>query len=156
MSGYDFVVEHMDIIERIARKSCRGRYDLVDELMEDAFDRTPRIVELWNPVYGVSLEAYVFGTLRRYMWKWMNKNFARLEKNELLEDEHAQPQSLDFETRDEVNSILERLDEYDRTLLVLYFFRGNTFKEIAAILNVSKGTARNHFRIALKRAKEVV
>jgi len=155
MKPYEFVVEYMDAIERVARHSCRGRYDLVDELIEDAIDRAPRIIELWDPTYGIPLHVYVLNTMRRYMWKWMNKNFARLEKNELLEDEHAQPQSFDLDTRDQVNTILERLDEYDRTLLVLYFFRGNTFKEIGGILNVSKGTARNHFRIALRRAKEV-
>jgi RNA polymerase sigma factor (sigma-70 family) len=153
--GLRWLAEHEPEVRRLAKRSCRGRYDLVDDLWEEAIDRVPRMVDdLWDgerPVY-----PYVMANLRMYFWKWMNAQMDRHEMTCPLPDDLAAPQpSVDPDVREQVQAILEQLDPYDAALLSLCKLAGLTFEEIGHTMGVSKGTAWNHYQNALTAARRI-
>jgi RNA polymerase sigma factor (sigma-70 family) len=67
------------------------------------------------------------------------------------------PEHMDFayteqETDDSIQYILNKLSEYDRTLLILYYLKGFTYEQIANAFGVAKGTIHTHMQKALRRA----
>jgi len=49
---------------------------------------------------------------------------------------------------------LNKLDEHDRCLLVLYFWRGYTYEDIAATLGCVKSMVCYYMKRALQHARE--
>ena len=77
MDGFDFLVKYEPFIKKLAKRSCRGRFDMIDELIEVAYDRVPGIVARFDPSRGVSLWRYTSNSLRLYMFKYMNAEAKR-------------------------------------------------------------------------------
>lgn len=59
------------------------------------------------------------------------------------------------EGKDEAHNILRRLGEGDRTVLLLRYWKGLSFRRMAAELGCSRGTAMNRFNEALRNAAAV-
>ena len=153
--GFQFLVDN----ERAVRQLCR-RYGLEHEedLWDVAVDRVRWITELFDDSSGVSRKAYVLGSLRRYMLKWIVSVVRRRSKLEgLYEQEHTYRAGEDFisecDDRDAVYNVLENVSSYDRKLLVLHVVVGMSFAEIGELLGFSTGTAHTHYSLALRRAK---
>ena len=58
------------------------------------------------------------------------------------------------ETRKKVQQALERLGEEDRQIIILKDLQGHSYDEIAAILQVPKGTVRSRLHRARMELKE--
>jgi RNA polymerase sigma-70 factor (ECF subfamily) len=55
-----------------------------------------------------------------------------------------------------VEAALQRLTPYDRTILVLYYQEGRSYKEIASILDSPMGTVKTHLYRARERLKHMM
>ena len=58
------------------------------------------------------------------------------------------------ETRKKVQEALERLEEGDRQIIILKDLQGQSYDEIAAILNIPKGTVRSRLHRARLELRE--
>lgn len=163
--AWEFIRLHEKELKGLVKRSCRGRFDLCDDIWCDVIvARTEQCMSTWDEALGSSLKQHVFRALKWYVFKWLNKQLhLRYVEGQLaarhspLYDETACSFTpfVDFERSDEVQYILSQLDEYDRSLLELYHLGGLTFEAIGDILNVSKGTARNHYILALEKARDI-
>lgn len=155
--GLKWLAANWERVAYLARKACRGRYDLIADLIGEAVDRVTGIASNYEPALG-SQDAHMITNLRWYMFKWMNANAKRLSRHSPLGDseewlpgvEHQLP---DLDGKDLVQEVLAGLSELDRTLLLLYHAHGMTHEEIGRRLGVSKGTARLHCIRALEAAQ---
>jgi RNA polymerase sigma-70 factor (ECF subfamily) len=70
-------------------------------------------------------------------------------------DERAPGESMESEeTRKKVQQALERLEEQDRQIIILKDLQGHSYDEIAAILQIPKGTVRSRLHRARMELKE--
>ncbi|HEX7896260.1 MAG TPA: sigma-70 family RNA polymerase sigma factor [Planctomycetota bacterium] len=70
-------------------------------------------------------------------------------------DDRAPGESMETEeTRKKVQQALERLEEEDRQIIILKDLQGHSYDEIAAILEVPKGTVRSRLHRARMELKE--
>lgn len=70
-------------------------------------------------------------------------------------DERAPGESMETEeTRKKVQQALERLEEEDRQIIILKDLQGHSYDEIAAILQIPKGTVRSRLHRARMELKE--
>ena len=151
--AWDFMAREERMLRGLCYKMCRGRRDKLEELWDIVVDRLPGIVVTYDPRRS-SFKTHAYGNLRWYMWKHMN-NGARYAgtHRSLGEDEHSYQEAPNIDITDEVQSILSKLDPYDRAIISLYTLCDLTFEEISSILEVSYGTARAHYRKAIERAR---
>jgi RNA polymerase sigma factor (sigma-70 family) len=152
--------DHWDVLENcwwqfraMCKKSCRGRYDLIDEMMGEVVDRIERICNTWDPTYEVPLRAHVFINVRRYLWKWMNRRMKRLMVSLPEQYEGAASQDDAIAQRDSVQYILDGLDDEHREVLEMYHLQHMTFEQIAYELDVSRSTVRKLYHNALAQAR---
>lgn len=155
---WDFILQYEPGLRALCRKACRGREDVLDELWEECLDRVPRIIETWDPDYGVGLWTYLARSLRLYLWKWMNANMRRMARHESIKGSQGSysPDHSKLVLSDEVQYYLQGLSDWDRWLLTTYYAEGYTFDEMGSVLNVTKGTVRLYVQAALARAKHQV
>jgi len=161
---WEFIVENEAALRATCRFMCRGRYDLVDDLFCDCC--VARAEDIWNtydPTHesGASLDTHMFGNMRRYMWKWMNRMGRPYGERHYVQpaddfDAGGNHAFVAIDDRDEVQYILERLPEFQRTVLLMYLAKDMTFAEMADVMGCARGTARNHYLRALAAARELV
>ena len=93
-----------------------------------------------------------FITYARVQLRWELRRRARRTTGELLCEPTAR--TVNQWARDEVDSILSKVDEYDRTVLVMHYMVGMTFRDMGEAMGVSKSTARYSVERALRRCRE--
>ena len=101
-----------------------------------------------DPLGAASFGTYLYSALRRRYAGW----YRRPQTVEQFQERAAIPEP---EFDDTVQYIMDRLDEYDRALLVLRFWEGMTLQEIADVIGSSKATVSVELRRALERARDV-
>lgn len=155
---WKFILDNEKELRNLCRIMCSHRYDLQDEAFSQVCFRMPQIFSTFDVRIGASIKTHAFKNARWYLWKWLRGPHVRRPKQEAewesLPDEVPE-EIIDLDLPMEVQQIMDRLSEYDRTLLLLYHVHSYTFQEIADYLDVVKGTARNHYLAALKRAREI-
>lgn len=157
MDHWEFVEENYEGIRNLCRRMCRRRYDLVDDMLSDMVTTyVPAIFENWDPTFDVPPDKKAWVDLKWYCWKWMNRRmrtevirFPQLEFEEEIPDKRKDEHDL----RDEVQTLLSKLSAYDSAMLSMHLLCSMTFEDIGNALDISKGTARNHYIKALNRAK---
>lgn len=165
-AAWEFLVTYQPAIINICRKRCRGRPELIDELLSEAAVRVPIIHDMWDDTVGVKLTTYVFTSLQWYLWKHMNKckkielpQCSDEEKDELAQVKCRLSDTqigYDLEVKDQVQLVLGQLDEYDRWILDAYYMCGWTFEEVGDALGITKITASKHVARAMRRAREII
>lgn len=156
ISQWDFLIEYEKPLRRLARRMCRRRYDLVEELYSHAIvDRIGRVLETFDPKRNVPVEMYAFKTLKWYCWKWMNRRMRLEVAPRVPFPPNLAVKAYDQDDIDEVQTYLGRLCPYDASLIQLHDLCGLTFEEMADILETTKGTARNHYNRAFDRLQGV-
>lgn len=160
---WEFVLAHEKRLKKLCASQCRGRTDVIDELWCDVVvGRAEAIYKTYNPEHesGASLTSHMITNMRFYMFKWitsMGRPYSNRHQQRLPEDyDREGVQRDELELKDWVNTIMERLSEYDRSILHMYHYQDMTFKEIAAVLGYrAKGTARSRYLDAMERARAI-
>ena len=161
---WDFVIENEDRLRAFVEVACKGQYHLYDDLWASCvMDRVQGIFATYdvNHESGASLSTHMFASIRLYIYKFMAKQAQGRVKGGKFQgqlstdyDEVATESEIEheLETRELVQYVLTRLPEYDARLLRMYHWDEMTFQEMADELGFNaKGSARLHYRSALKR-----
>lgn len=168
---WEWILLHETEIRAMLARMCRKRYDLLDELWSEVIiEKCEQCMNAFDPCHPshASLKTYMMRNLQMYTWKWMNRlgrphRERGFQSLSLFFDKRDSPhgkvviEKQKHDDVDEVKTILDQLDEYDRTLLELRHIHDLTFQEIADVIGVSaKTTARIHYRAALARAQSFI
>ena len=75
---------------------------------------------------------------------------------EMLEARETSPldQTLESETREQVRACVDKLPEFLRQVLVLVYYQGLKYREVAEILDVPVGTVKSRLHTALLKLQE--
>lgn len=145
---WELLIEYEASIRRMLRRlSIKYEEELWSEVV---LDRIERIVELWDGERHP--KPYIISNLRWYAFKWLQK----LETHHEIWDVERSYTETKHITRDAVNNILSRMNEYDALILQMYHIGSYTFQEIADSLGISKATANNHYHKAMREARAIV
>ena len=138
-----------------------GDSNLAEEVAQDTF------VALWNrpgafdPSRG-SLGAFLVGVTRNKAIDLVRKEEgARRTKDALRAEAEATPSTTPdssevWAERQDVRAALESLSEVQREALVLAYFGGRTYREVAEELGIPEGTAKTRLRDGLLRLRETL
>lgn len=169
---FDFIIEHEQTLRGILRNCCRKQFHLLDELWSDVvLECVPRAFRTYDPNKG-ELLIHVYHTVEWYVTKWFTKQFARVEREPLLSDfslggyshrdynARVRDECIDqrlgsVADRETVQTILGKLNEYDRTLLHLHYVLGWTYVAIAEHIGCAEKTIRTQCDNAIWNAKKI-
>jgi len=73
--------------DRMRNMVSRVATNLADEAWDEVLRKYPRLLELFDPDYGVPLDAYLYTQLKRYVIKWLMARSAKKARQEPLPDE---------------------------------------------------------------------
>jgi RNA polymerase sigma-70 factor, ECF subfamily len=138
-----------------------GDSHLAEEVAQDAF------VALWNRPGAYdgsrgSLGAFLVGVTRNKAIDLVRKEeSARRTKDALIAEAETTPSASSDSSevwveQQDVRSALEGLSEVQREALVLAYFGGRTYREVAEELGIPEGTAKTRLRDGLLRLRETL
>lgn len=107
--AWDVIVREHSRYEMLARRMCRGHWDLIPELMSEVYARAVQVSETWDPTIG-SLRAHMWSSISRYLYKYMcqREKLVAREGTALVDSSYVFETS-NIEAKDEVESIRRKL-----------------------------------------------
>jgi RNA polymerase sigma-70 factor, ECF subfamily len=136
---------------------------MAEEVAQDAFVVLWRRPGAFDPERGPLL-AFLLGVTRNKAVDLVRKEeSARRTTASLLAEAEAtskQPpaneEMVEAERRQDVKDALSRLSEVQREAIVLAYFGGRTYREVAEELGIPEGTAKTRLRDGLTRLRELM
>lgn len=133
---------------------------LAEEVAQDAFLALWRRPGAFDPERG-SLQAFLLGIVRNKAIDLVRKEESlRRTRDSLASEMHVRPSSYDpserVEERQEVRAALETLTDVQREAIVLAYFGGRTYREVAEELGIPEGTAKTRLRDGLTRLRQAL
>jgi RNA polymerase sigma-70 factor (ECF subfamily) len=119
-----------------------------EDIMQDTFTQIWRCPQGFNPERG-SLRGYLFGIGRKLAAEW----WRRQKQTDALNEESAAPCQTEMSSM--VADAFNRLSSEQRTLLWLREVEGQSYAELAAILEVPIGTVRSRLFAAREALRNV-
>jgi RNA polymerase sigma-70 factor (ECF subfamily) len=127
--------------------------DLAQNIVQDVF------IDLWERREELSINAiepYLFRAVKNQVFKHYQNN--RFDKT-ILEDKFEDYiidnfTSIDPEVMDLLYSLLDKLPEKRKEVLLMYKFQDMSIDQIAAELGLSKQTVKNQISSGLKQLRE--
>jgi RNA polymerase sigma-70 factor, ECF subfamily len=148
--------EHGEYLQGLARRLCRTNLD-PDDLLQDVFEKTVR-----SPASipdGANERAWLSRVMHNLFIDKLRRKHARREEPMtsdvagLNDDTGPWWEKL---TAEEVRAQLNKLPEDQRATFELFAFEGRSYDEIAAALNIAKGTVGSRILRARTRLKELL
>lgn len=132
---------------------------LAEEVVQDTFLALWRRPGAFDPARG-NLRTFLMGIARNKAVDLVRKEQSlRRTREALAADVGSTPEpeaDLGLEERDEVRGALAQLSELQREALVLAYFGGRTYREVATELGVPEGTAKARLRDGLTKLRELM
>lgn len=127
--------------------------DLAQNIVQDVF------IDLWERRSDLeinAIESYLFRAVKNQVFKHYQNN--RFDKT-ILEDKFEDYiidnfATIDPELTDLLYSLLDKLPEKRKEVLLMYKFQDMSIDQIAAELGISKQTVKNQISAALKQLRE--
>lgn len=127
--------------------------DLAQNIVQDVF------VDLWerrNDIEINAIEPYLFRAVKNQVFKhYQNNKFDKTILEDKFEDyviDHFA--TIDPEVMDVLYSLLEKLPEKRKEVLLMYKMQDMTIDQIADELGISKQTVKNQISSGLKQLRE--
>lgn len=133
---------------------------LAEEVAQDTFLAFWRRPGAFDPARG-SLQAFLLGVARNKAIDLVRREESLRRTREALsiQEQVASKETSPAEgidERHEVKAALQQLSEVQREALVLAYFGGRTYREVAAELGIPEGTAKTRLRDGLNKLREVM
>ena len=130
---------------------------LAEEVAQDTFLALWRRPGAFDPQRG-SLQSFLLGIVRNKAVDLVRKEESlRRTRESLAAEMHVTPDSYDpaegVQERERVRAALATLTEVQREAIVLAYFGGRTYREVATALDIPEGTAKTRLRDALARLR---
>lgn len=135
------------------------------ELAEDCLQETFLRVHKKGRTYrtGAKFKSWLFTIATRIAIDTLRKNRRALETQSLdhtapVEAPAASPdeEAVRSETRETIRAAVESLPPKQRAALILSYYQGHTYSEVADIMGCSLGTIKTHMSRALKKLATIL
>jgi RNA polymerase sigma factor (sigma-70 family) len=134
---------------------------LAEEVVQDTFLALWRRPGAFDPQRG-SMQSFLLGVARNKAVDLVRKEeSARRTKDALVAEFGAVPDALvvgdpGVEERQEVRAALAKLSGVQREAIVLAYFGGRTYREVAVELGIPEGTAKTRLRDGLMKLRQLM
>lgn len=133
---------------------------LAEEVAQDTFLALWRRPGAFDPTRG-SLQAFLGGIARNKAIDVVRKEESARRTTDALMVQAEEPsiqvgQNEYVEERSEMLEALRELSEVQREAIVLAYFGGRTYREVATELGIPEGTAKTRLRDGLTRLRQVL
>lgn len=135
---------------------------LAEEVAQDAFLALWRRPGAFDPERG-TLQSFLVGIARNKAIDIVRREESRRRtKDALVSEAEAAPvavveaASSGIAERHEMKEALQQLSEVQREAVVLAYFGGRTYREVAEELDIPEGTAKTRLRDGLSRLRELI
>ncbi|MDQ3957010.1 MAG: sigma-70 family RNA polymerase sigma factor [Actinomycetota bacterium] len=130
---------------------------LAEEVAQDTFLALWRRPGAFDPARG-SLQSFLLGVVRNKAVDLVRKEESlRRTRDSLAAEMHVSAASHDLgdmvEEREDVRTALAGLSDVQREAIVLAYFGGRTYREVAAELGIPEGTAKTRLRDGLVKLR---
>jgi RNA polymerase sigma-70 factor, ECF subfamily len=147
------------LVNGMARRVL-GNPTLAEEVAQDAFVSLWRRPGAFDPQRG-SLKSFLSSIARNKAIDLVRKEESlKRTKDSVLQEMSGQEESVSFEgrveERSEVMAALHQLSAPQREAIVLAYFGGRTYREVAAELNTPEGTVKTRMRDGLTKLRRVL
>ena len=157
------VQKHQKNIHAIAWQKI-GDYHIAEEITQDVFLQAyHKLSTLKDPN---KFDRWLYVITKRHCTNWLERkkpsilsldaaDKATLDKSALahyVAEQHEKEATEHY--REVVNNLLEKLSDKERTVIILYYLREMSYKEISKFLNVSISAIKSRLRRARQRLKE--
>jgi RNA polymerase sigma factor (sigma-70 family) len=142
----DWLAENAARFLLFARQQTRCEHDAEDVLQES-------LVESWQRAGGSPEAPLVYATIRRRAIDLSRSNSRRSIREQESSDLFT-ASSHDRETTEVLERELRRLPPDQREVLILKFWGGLTFVQVAETLDIPQGTAASRYRLAIEALRQ--
>lgn len=150
------------IVHGVARRVV-SEASLAEEVAQDTFLALWRRPGAYDPERG-SLQSFLAGVarnkaidlVRREESLRRTRDALMLEAEASSFDTDSDEQSYAVEEREHLRTALQNLSPLQREAIVLAYFGGRTYREVAAELGIPEGTAKTRLRDGLIKLREVL
>ncbi len=139
---------HAPKVELFLRQSLRSR-QAAEDVMQETFAQIWKSPNGFEPSRG-TLRAYLFGAARKRAAEWWRKQGAA--RNREVENGPAESKA---EIASLVGNVFAHLPEEQRTLIWLREVEGQSYAELAMILEIPVGTVRSRLFAAREALRSV-
>ena len=136
-------------------------YTILDE--EDAKDLTQEVFyKIWKGIDSFrnesSLKTWIFKITQNHLKNYLkSKKIKKILSLEFLfEEKNRDFESKDYYLSERIESLLSRLPEDYRRVLVLFYIDGFNIKEISEILGTKEGTIKSKLHRAREKLKSLI
>jgi len=136
-------------------------YTILDE--EDAKDLTQEVFyKIWKGLDSFrnesSLKTWIFRITQNHLKNYLkSKKIKKILSLEFLfEEKNRDFESKDYYLSERIESLLSRLPEDYRRVLVLFYIDGFNIKEISEILGTKEGTIKSKLHRAREKLKSLI
>ena len=147
--------EHCSLVYGLARRVTQNEVAAQD-ITQDVFGTLWERPDRFDPARG-TLRAYLGVLTHRRAVDWIRRESATKAREErdfrrsvaIVTDSSAQPVADDTAAR--IRACVDALPPDQRETVLLAYFGGHTYREVADILNIPEGTAKSRLRLALSK-----
>lgn len=145
----DWLAENAARFLLFARQQTRCGQDAEDVLQE-------ALVETWKRAGGRPEAALVYATIRRRAIDLSRRSERRARREQEGQRLFVTASAEDEEATRLLEKELHRLPAAQREVLILKFWGGLTFAEVAVALEIPQGTAASRYRLALESLRQTL
>lgn len=155
----EVIGEYGGVVHGMARRVL-AEPGLAEEVAQDTFLALWRRPGAFDPARG-SLQSFLLGIVRNKAIDLVRKEESRRRSRDALArefpvTEQTYDPGAEVEERDRVMAALGGLSDVQREVVVLAYFGGRTYREVAVELAIPEGTAKTRLRDALTRLRQTL
>lgn len=166
-AAYEVIVRLQPKLMSMLRRTCSPDYE--EAWSQVVVERAPRVYELYDETTGVPIDAYFMRTMWFYARKWAGKTYrsdrpasifnervgefgSKMwgDRDDVLE---APVNAEADEAREQLESLMSCLSEYDRWIVQKHAIEGFTFEELSPRLKLSRSAICMRYNDALTEMK---
>lgn len=155
------ITAYGNLVHGMARRVL-GEPSLAEEVAQDTFLALWRRPGAFDPERG-SLLSFLLAVARNKAIDLVRKEESRRRRADALIAESKVPgrtvgdgEANRIDERNEVKEALAKLSNVQREAIVLAYFGGRTYREVAVELGIPEGTAKTRLRDGLSRLRELM
>ena len=149
---------HSGAVLALARRLLSDR-EMAEEVLQEVFLRLWRAPERFDPERG-SLRSYLLAQTHGRSVDLLRSETSRRRREERDARERAEEvddierEAMNLTLADGVKAVVAGLPRDERRAIELAYFGGNTYRQVAALLETPEGTVKSRIRSGLRRMRD--